>query len=843
MKVKFDVFGMTCSACSINIEKNVGKMQGIENVNVNLLQNYMTVQFDEKIINVDSIIAQVKARGYDASVKKGTGADGKGDKKLKNSDLRPEKDKEMKKQLVISIVFLIPLMYFSMGQMVGMVPKGILTYDHVITLTMTQLLLLLPIMYVNRKYYEIGISALIKKSANMDSLIAIGTIASFAYGIFAIYRMGYGLAVGDRELVISYNTNLYFDSAGMILTLITGGKYLEAKAKGKTFDAIGHLIDLSPKTGIVELNGIEQEIPADELEKNQVVILKQGHVIPSDGVICNGSITVDESSITGESLPVEKTMESEVIGATMVVSGFAKARVTRIGEETTFSQIIKLVEEASGSKAPIARMVDKVASVFVPVVISISVITGIIWLMLGYGVEFALSNAITVLVISCPCALGLATPTAIMVGTGRAAQSGILIKSAEILEATHMVDTVVLDKTGTITEGKPQVTDFILRPDIDEKYLLGVIFALEKMSEHPLSKAIISYAEERKVDKLEATDFFSAVGQGIGGMVGGKYYFCGNSRMMQKNNVSIEKSSFDYENISEEGKTMLFIASEGGLLGIIGIADKIKETSKHAISEMGKMGIEVIMMTGDNEKTANHVGEQVGIKRIISQVLPQDKEAEVRKLRTQNRFVAMVGDGINDAPALSRADVGIAIGAGTDIAIESADIVLVRNSLADCVSAIKLSAIVIRNIKQNLFWALFYNVLGIPIAAGVLYPIFEIRLSPMIGAAAMSLSSLFVVINALRLRIIDIDKVKVKNQSREGKESKNMVKKIYIEGMMCEHCKGRVEKSLESLEGAKVTVDLAEKTATIEMNQEISNEKLIESIEKEGYKVIKIMNQ
>lgn len=738
MTEKFNVTGMTCSACSAHVEKSVKKLNGVKSVNVNLLQNNMHVDFDETAVSVDDIINAVVSGGYGASVvgKKQEKKDNKIDNEISN----------MKFRLIVSLVCLVPLMYISMGHMWGWPFLSVFHgAENGITFALTQMLLTLPIMYVNRKYYITGFKTLFHGAPNMDSLIAIGSGAAFAYGIIAIYCIGYGLGHGDKEFAHSYMINLYFESAAMILALITLGKFLESRAKGKTSQAIEKLIDLSPKTAVVIRDGKEVTVGVDDVQIGEIVVVKAGQSVPLDGVIVEGNGAIDESAITGESIAVEKNIGDKVIGATINKSGYFKFKVEKVGEDTALSQIIHLVEEASASKAPIAKLADKVSGIFVPVVISIAVITIIVWLLLGKGVSFALSMGISVLVISCPCALGLATPTAIMVGTGKGAQYGILTKSAESLETAHQVDTVVLDKTGTITEGKPSVTD-IAPVGISDKELLQIAASIEYLSEHPLAKAIVEKADG--LEFSDVADFEQIVGQGVKGNVDGKKVLAGNYKMMRENNIEVSED----EIFANDGKTSLYFAVDSKFVGIITVADTIKATSRQAIEDMRNMGLDVIMLTGDNAVTANAIKNKLSLSSAVAEVLPSDKEDEVRKLQQNGHKVAMVGDGINDAPALTRADVGIAIGAGTDIAIESADIVLMKSDLQDVVTSIELSHSVIKNIKENLFWAFFYNALGIPIAAGVLYGIAGLKLNPMIAALAMSFSSVFVVSNALRLR-------------------------------------------------------------------------------------------
>ena len=817
---------MTCSACSAHVEKSVKKLDGVKSVNVNLLQNNMHVDFDETAISVDDIINAVVSGGYGASVagKEQEKKDNKIDNEISN----------MKFRLVVSLVCLVPLMYISMGHMWGWPFLSVFHgAENGITFALTQMLLTLPIMYVNRKYYITGFKTLFHGAPNMDSLIAIGSGAAFVYGIIAIYCIGYGLGHGDKEFAHSYMMNLYFESAAMILALITLGKFLESRAKGKTSQAIEKLIDLSPKTAVVIRDGKEVTVGVDDVQIGEIVVVKAGQSVPLDGVIVEGNGAIDESAITGESIAVEKNVGDKVIGATINKSGYFKFKVEKVGEDTALSQIIHLVEEASASKAPIAKLADKVSGIFVPVVISIAVITIIVWLLLGKGISFALSMGISVLVISCPCALGLATPTAIMVGTGKGAQYGILTKSAESLETAHQVDTVVLDKTGTITEGKPSVTD-IAPVGISDKELLQIAASIEYLSEHPLAKAIVEKADG--LEFSDVADFEQIVGQGVKGNVDGKKVLAGNYKMMRENNIEVSED----EIFANDGKTSLYFAVDNKFVGIIAVADTIKETSRQAIEDMRNMGLDVIMLTGDNAVTANAIKNKLPLSSAVAEVLPSDKEEEVRKLQQSGHKIAMVGDGINDAPALTRADVGIAIGAGTDIAIESADIVLMKSDLQDVVTSIELSHSVIKNIKENLFWAFFYNALGIPIAAGVLYGIAGLKLNPMIAALAMSFSSVFVVSNALRLRFFKPKRNNIKTVKNE-KENITMTKTIKINGMMCSHCTGRVGEVLNAIDGVSAEVSLDNGgQAVVTLAKDVSDDVLKKAVVDAGYEVVGI---
>ena len=863
MKEKFDVTGMTCSACSSRVEKCVRKLEGVEEVSVNLLTNSMQVEYDDAVLKEQGIIDAVVHAGYGASPAGGS-ASGmmtggmSGSQTVQKQEIQKNPVQEhleyMKKRTFWSFVFLIPLMYVSMGHMVGAPLPGFLHGTvNAVAFAMTQFLLCLPVLYINRAYFTKGFSTLFHGAPNMDTLIAVGSAASLVYGVFAIYRMGHGLGVQDMELVERYLHDLYFESAVMILALINIGKYLEARSKGKTSQALQKLMDMAPKTAFVERDGTVVEIPAEEILAGDILQVKPGSSVPADGVVIEGSTSIDQAAITGESIPVQKEVGDQVIAATMNKTGFFRMRTAKVGKDTTFAQIIRLVEDASASKAPIAKMADKIAGVFVPIVMTIALLTGIGWVIAGAEFEFALSCAISVLVISCPCALGLATPVAIMVGTGKGAENGILIKSGEALEVTHSIQSVVLDKTGTITQGKPVVTD-VQTFGISEQELLKIAAALEKKSEHPLAEAVLLKAEEAHLELPEAEVFQAVPGKGIQAKIHGSWYYAGNQKLMEELHIDCKKVVPKMEQLSEEGKTPLLFAGEGKILGVIGAADIVKPTSAHAIRELKKLGIQVIMLTGDNEKTARAIQKQLDIDTVIAEVLPQDKEKEVARLQESGKTVAMVGDGINDAPALARADVGIAIGAGTDVAIESADIVLMKNDLLDVVTAVGLSKAVIRNIKQNLFWAFFYNACGIPLAAGLLYPAFGWKLSPMFGAAAMSLSSLFVVSNALRLRFFHVLKkpeagreetmVQAEEtvsdiEGKEDKEEKNMFT-MKIEGMMCPHCQAAVTKALNALEGVKAEVNLEKKEAYVEASEVVTKEALTEAVTEAGYEVISV---
>lgn len=848
-KTKFNIQGMTCSSCSSHVEKAVNKLQGIKNVNVNLLSNNMIVEYDESKLNNETITKAVIDAGYGAkAIAEENKKQSKKEKTINNTDTI----KSMKKRLIISICFLIPLMYIAMYHMLNdwfglPIPQIIKTLFHgtenAITFGITQFLLLLPIVYVNRNYFKVGFKRLLKRTPNMDSLIAIGSGAAIVYGILAIYMIGYGLGHNQIDIVQKYSMDIYFESAGTILTLITVGKYLETKSKGKTSDAISKLVNLAPKTAMVLRDEKEIEVNLEEIVVGDIIIIKPGESIGVDGTIIEGSSAIDQSNITGESIPVEKTIGDTVVSGTINKNGALKIRATKVGKDTTLSQIIKLVEEASNSKAPISRLADKVSGIFVPCVIAIAIIATVFWLTQGQSFEFALSIGIAVLVISCPCALGLATPVAIMVGTGKGAEQGILIKSAESLELLHLVDTVVLDKTGTVTVGKPKVTNIVSL--IEETELLKIAASLEKNSEHPLAEAVIEKAKENQIELLEVKEFTAVSGRGVKAKINEKEYFGGNISFMKENNIDTTSIEVQSEEFLKQGKTVLYFSNKNQIIGIIAVADTIKNTSEQAIQELKRRNIDVVMLTGDNKIVAEQIGKQLGINNVISEVLPQDKEKEVSKLQKQGKKVAFVGDGINDSPALAKSDVGLAIGSGTDIAIESADVVLMKDSLLDVVTAIDLSKAVIKNIKMNLFWAFFYNCIGIPVAAGAFYLSFGFKLNPMIGAAAMSLSSVCVVTNALRLRRFKAKFKECLNTSCEVECKNNLeeetimnTKTIIVEGMQCNHCKMTVEKALGALDGVtRVDVNLDNKNVIIESNVEIADNKIKEAIEEAGFSV------
>lgn len=747
----FDITGMSCSACSSRIEKVVGRQQGVQQISVNLLKNNMYVTYNDAAIDAAAIIAKVEKLGFGAQLHQQAAV-----QKTVPVDTAALEMEAMRQRLIISFTFTLPLFYLSMGRMAGWpLPAVFLGGENDLINIITQMLLTIPVLFTGRKYFIHGFKNLWQKAPNMDSLIAIGSSAAFIYGVYALYRVAWGFGHGDWDVIHTFAHNLYFESAAMILTLITLGKFMEARAKSRTSDAITKLMNLTPKTAIVERHGQQGEIPLEEVVTGDILIVKSGAAVPVDGVITEGSGALDEAAITGESLPVDKHAGDKVTGGTINKSGYFKMQATAVGENTTLAKIISLVDEATSSKAPIAKLADKISGIFVPVVITIAVLAAAIWLALGYNTEFALSIGISVLVISCPCALGLATPTAIMVGTGCGAANGILIKSATALETAHSVDTVILDKTGTVTAGKPQVTN-IIPHGTDEAKLLAIAAAVESLSEHPLAAPIIAAAQERGLDLPTATGYTMLAGQGLTAKIDGSTYYAGNRKLMQTASIDDGLYADVEKGLAMQGKTPLFFACDNKFLGTIALADTVKPTSADAVANLKKQGIKVIMLTGDNAATAEAIRQTAGIDEAVAEVLPADKERIVRQLQDEGHKVAMVGDGINDAPALARADVGIAIGAGTDIAIESADIVLMKSDLLDVPRAIRLSHSVMNNIKQNLFWAFIYNAIGIPVAAGLLYPEFGVLLNPMIAAAAMSCSSVSVVTNALRLRFLKL---------------------------------------------------------------------------------------
>ena len=848
MKQKFNVSGMTCSACSAHVEKSVAKTQGVQSVEVSLLTNSMQVVYDEAQTDPSKIIRAVEQSGYGAFLPP------KGLAVAQQVSAAPtDAVKQMKRRLFLSFCFLIPLFYLSMGHMMGLpIPHFFHGTENALSFAFTQLLLTLPVAYLNRSYFQIGFKTLFRGSPNMDSLVAIGSAASILYGIFAIYQMSYGLGHGDLERVRQYAMDLYFEGASMILTLITLGKYLETRSKGKTSEAITRLMDLAPKSATVLREGQEMQIPVEQVVVGDTVVVRPGQSIPVDGVVLEGSSFIDESAITGESIPVEKNIGDTVTAATINKTGAFRFRATKIGDDTTLSQIIALMEEASASKAPISKLADKVAGIFVPVVISIAILATVIWLLLGQTFSFALSIGIAVLVISCPCALGLATPVAIMVGTGKGAENGILIKSAEALETAHTVNTVVLDKTGTITEGHPKVTGLYPSSGVTEEKLLQIAASLESLSEHPLAQAIVSFSKQRGLSLFDPSNFQALSGLGLSASLEGTSCLAGNERLMEEQGIHLDELRTTAAELAQDGKTPLYFAQSQTLLGIISVSDVAKPTSAQAIAEMKQLGLEVVMLTGDNQRTADAIGRQLGVSQVIAQVLPQDKEQKIRQLQESGKKVAMVGDGINDAPALARADVGIAIGAGTDIALEAADIVLMKNDLLDAVTAIHLSRAVIRNVKENLFWAFLYNTIGIPIAAGVFFSLWGWKLDPMFAAAAMSLSSVCVVSNALRLRFFKphrsrqadpqpvLEKVQTNDPITE-KGEKSMKKTLKIDGMMCSHCTGRVSQVLNAIDGVSAEVSLEDKAAYLTLSADVADDVLIKAVTDAGYTVTEVL--
>ena len=834
MNVKFDVTGMTCAACAARVEKAARSVPGVANAEVNLLANTLRTEVPNPE-TAQAVISAVEQAGYHAALP---------GPKPAPKDRNPQAQalKEMKTRIIWSALFLVILMYFTMGHMVGLpLPHGLHGKENALTFALLQFFLTLPVVLLNHSYYSRGFKALWRRSPNMDSLIAVGSGAALVYGVAALFRMAWATGHGVWDLVEHYRENLYFESAAMILTLITLGKFLETRAKGKTGDAIRQLMDLAPKTATVLRDGQEIEIPAAQVQVGDTVLVRAGGRIPVDGTVLEGRASVDQSALTGESVPVEKGPGDTVAAATVSTAGFLKFRADKVGEDTTLSQIIRLVEEAGGSKAPIARLADRIAGVFVPVVMTIALVAAAVWLLAGQSLEFALTTGISVLVISCPCALGLATPVAIMVGTGQGARHGVLFKSAEALETLSRADTVVLDKTGTLTQGKPQVTD-ILPVEGPEKSLLALAAALEQQSEHPFAAAILARASEEGISVVPAADFETVPGRGVSGTVKGRACLAGNRQMMEEAGIHVPT----YPQLAAEGKTPLYFAAGGVFLGVIAAADVLKPDSPAAVSRLGQLGLDVVMLTGDNEATAQAIAAKAGIRHVISDVLPTEKAGSIQALQAQGHKVVMVGDGINDAPALVTADVGIAIGAGTDIAVESADVVLLSGSLQDVAVAESLSRATLRNIRENLFWAFFYNILGIPIAAGVLYPAFGLQLSPMLGAAAMSLSSVFVVSNALRLRFfrpkgkVQVTPAPVSPEAthittqEETTMSTVIHTVIHVEGMMCGHCKAHVEKALLAVPGVEsAKADLDTKTATVMGNADRTA--LIAAVKEAGY--------
>lgn len=823
MKKKFNVEGMTCSACQSHVQRAVEKLEGTSMVNVNLLSNSMEVEFDEGVCSIQQIETAVSAAGYKAY--------------LPDEAAQPAKEKNHAlRDLIVSAVLLLILMYISMGHMIHLPLPGFLSgHENALAFAFTQFLLTLPILFIYRRYFVSGYKKLIKRSANMDSLIALGATSAMVYGIFAIYMIGYGLGHQNMEIVASYHENLYFESAAMILTLVSLGKYLEGLSKKKTTAAVAKLMDLAPKRAIVLKEGKEEEIPVEMVQPGDIVIVKKGFSIPVDGVIVEGSASVDQSNITGESMPVYKEVNDEVFSSTTLTAGYIRLKAVRVGENTSIAGIIQLVEEAANSKAPISKLADKISGIFVPIIISISLITLIVFLCMRYPFELAFNLAISVLVIACPCALGLATPVAIMVGTGKGAENGLLIKNAEILEKAHLIKTVVLDKTGTITEGKPKVVDFISYNT--ESDLLSVVYSLENMSEHPLALAVVEYAKEHNARLVPVEEFQSLEGKGLQGSIGEDTYYIGNQRLAEELKTVSEDAAAMYQTYSQEGKTVLYILRNQEVAGLISVKDAVKETSKEAVHELQSRGIRVVMLTGDNQKTAEAIAREVGVQEVIAEVYPTDKQRVINSLKTDDKhLVAMVGDGVNDALALTSADLGIAIGGGSDVAMESSDIVLLRNDLLDVLNVISLSKRVLNTIKGNLFWAFFYNCIGIVLACGIFYPAFGIKLNPMIGSAAMSFSSVFVVLNALTINLFKVKKTKTKENKEETKQMNTLV--LPVEGMMCKHCKAHVEEACRQAAGVvSAEASLEKKNVTITYEGKISSEEIIKNITAAGYEV------
>ena len=838
---QYTVTGMSCAACQTRVEKAVSKVPGVTSCSVSLLTNSMGV---EGTASSSEIIAAVQAAGYRASVKGAEKSDGDGDSALYDeSALEDQETPVLKKRLVSSIGFLLVLMYFSMGHMMWNWPLPKFFDGNHVAMGLTQLLFTVIVMVINQKFFISGFKSLLHGAPNMDTLVALGSSASFAWSTYALFMMTDVQVKGNMDAVMEYMHEFYFESAAMILTLITVGKMLEARSKGRTTDALKGLMKLAPKTAVIEKDGVETTVPIAQVKKGDVFVVRPGENIPVDGIVLEGNSAVNESALTGESIPVDKAAGDLVSAATLNQSGFIRCEASRVGEDTTLSQIIKMVSDAAATKAPIAKIADKVSGVFVPAVITIAVITTIGWLLAGETMAFALARGISVLVISCPCALGLATPVAIMVGNGMGAKNGILFKTAVSLEETGKVEIVALDKTGTITSGEPRVTDIVPAEGITETELLSMAYALEKKSEHPLAKAVLLKGEEMGLSAADVADFAALPGNGLSAKLNGNTIYGGNMNFIGSHVNVPEEMKQKSETLAESGKTPLFFAENERLIGIIAVADMIKEDSPQAIRELQNMGIHVVMLTGDNERTAKAVGKEAGVDEVIAEVLPDGKESVIRKLKEKGK-VAMVGDGINDAPALTRADMGIAIGAGTDVAIDAADVVLMKSRLSDVPAAIRLSRATLTNIHENLFWAFFYNVIGIPLAMGLWIPVFGWKLNPMFGAAAMSLSSFCVVSNALRLNFFDIrrsdrdKKIKTKSHKKE-KESKTMEKTLKVEGMMCGHCEATVKKALEAIDGVSAAeADHVKGTATVTLTKDVPTEVLKKAIEDKDYKVI-----
>ena len=848
---QYNVTGMSCAACSARVEKAVGKVKGVNSCSVNLLTNSMSVEGDA---SVSDIIKAVEDAGYGASVK---GEDKKTESEAEDGEFSSRREAAvLRNRLIWSSVFLIVLMYISMGHTMWNWPLPAFLAENYLAIGLIQLLLTVIIMVINQKFFISGVKGLIHRAPNMDTLVALGAGAAFVYSTYALFAMSYSYLDNDMSGAMHYMHEFYFESAAMILTLITLGKMLEAMAKGKTTDALRGLMKLAPADAHLLTDGTETVVPVEQVKKGDLFVVYPGENIPVDGVVIEGVSAVNESALTGESIPSDKKSGDRVYAGTVNQSGFIKCEATKVGEDTTLSEIIKMVNDASGTKAPVAKAADKVSAIFVPTVMALALISIIVWLIAGQSAGFALARGISVLVISCPCALGLATPVAIMVGNGRAAKNGILFKTAISLEQTGKADVVVLDKTGTITVGQPEVTDIVPTGGNSETDLIELAYSLEKKSEHPLAKAIVNYSQSKNISSFDVTDFSALPGHGLCAKTGERSLFGGNLKFIEQNSKVPEDVRQVAGKLSNEGKTPLFFASDGELIGVIAVADSPKPESRDAIRELRSMGMKVIMLTGDNERTAAAVGRYAGVDEVIAGVLPDGKEEAVRNLKSQGKRVIMVGDGINDAPALTRADIGIAIGAGTDIAIDAADVVLMKSKLSDVPAAIKLSRATLRNIHENLFWAFIYNVIGIPLAAGVWIPLFNWQLNPMFGAAAMSLSSCCVVLNSLRLNLFNPNKpaktLKRRNQTNENKtdmvlkyekneteDNTDMEKTLKIEGMMCAHCEARVKKSLEEIDGVKSAEVSHEKgTAEIRLSKDVSDDILKKAVEDQGYKVI-----
>lgn len=856
-KETYNITGMSCASCSAAVTRAVEKLEGAKDVNVNLMQNKMTLELSDGLTD-EMVIKAVEDAGYGASVKK----DIKSDSSKKQTDVAGDYATELKLRAIVSFIFMGPLMYFGMGGMFNApFPKAFMGDGGKLILALTELLLVIPIIFTGRKFFISGFKHLFKRNPNMDTLIAIGSGTSFLYSIYSLYMIAYFISIGDVKSSMPFGMNLYFDTAGTILTLITLGKYLEARSKKKTTEAISKLVNLIPDKAVILRDGVESEVLVSEVVAGDIVVVKAGETVPVDGVIVNGSGAVDEAMVTGESIPVEKNTDDRVTGGTISRSGYFSFRATNVGEDTALYKIISLVEEAAGSKAPISRLADKISGVFVPVVLCISFLTFIIWLFVRGDFSFALNMAVAVLVISCPCALGLATPAAIMAGTGKGAEKGIIIRNVVSLEVAHKIDTVVLDKTGTITEGRPKVTDIFVN-DIDETEFISLAATLESASSHPLANAVTEYAKAKNIEIKRAETLETIEGRGIAGEINGQALYAGNAAYMQELGITDNRFKAKADELHNLGKTVLYFArgkDKKELIGIIAVADVIKEGSKEAVRELNQIGIDVVMLTGDNERTAIAIGRETGVNRVVAEVKPADKEAEIRRLKEQGKTVMMVGDGINDAPALAGADVGVAIGTGADVAVDTADIILMHSDLRDVPYAILLSNEVVKKIKENLFWALFYNALCIPVAAGVFFAAFGLRLNPMIGALAMSFSSVFVLSNSLRLRLftpkfkkgkaipqITKSQPKQNQTAAETDETKDnsytkedivMEKTIDIEGMSCAHCVKHVTEALNAIDGVKAEVSLENKNAKVSLQKEVSDDVLKEAVVKAGYEV------